>query len=1283
MVQRTLRKESFPATSLTHIRKHPGLLAPLLLLPLVVVGYLVLPIQAFRWYSRESLLLIEFILAFILPYIVGLVLLSFSVWLLFMRPFNSQEQVQSIFFAASAFALGATFDMSVGGQFTPFWTIALGISGGALFHLALLTPTELPFLENRSSLAWLATILGAILGLLGTAAIFWGDRGNVELWRQSLLLILGLGLSTFTGLLVYRYLSARSVIVQEQSRILFLGTLLAWAPMLVVALINFLVSNLALNLAWFLPFFIFFPLTLSYISLRYQVASTDHILSQGLILLILGIAVSLGYALLVSGLSLLFGSMFSIPQPIPVGILFFILALLFAPLRDQVRLRVQRQFFGESSAFQTHLQTFSRELTQAIDIPAIADLLRHHIDLSLKPEHIHIFSFDRLSQSYLTPSSTNDRTTELRFPADSGLVNHLASRSSTLYLTHGETLPAPLMRDRARLAILGSVVYVPIPNSEKPAGWIALGERRSAEPYAREDLLYLEGLAYQASLAIARAQVVVDLERRIVELNVLTRIAQAVNFAHTFDDLLELIYAQTNHVIPAGEFRIALFDSVGEVLRYVFLVAGNERKLEMESRPLRRGLGLLSEVAHEGIGQRVDDYAAACEKKNIQPEAGWEAWMAAPLQAEGRTLGALSVGTLEKGLVFTDDQMKILSAISDQAAGAITKARLYQSSQDRTRQLSVLNEAAKTLSRSLEIETLMKNLLDEACGLVHCEAANLILVDEISGELRCRQVHGPHAEQISGKLIPSAGNLTAGAIASAEMIVVDHEEKLQAWGFYGPTAEILQPRNLIIVPLLSGDRAFGAIEVINKIDRADFEPDDGSILSAFASQASIALENARRYQLTDEELNARVEELTVINQVDRALNQTLEFEQTIEITLNFALQISESDAGLIALEEEGKLRLHGFSGYPSDIDLDIGGLVPRDLGAIQRVGESLIAHIQTSSIQSTQIPGLQPDAKSILTIPFIRRAELAGILLLESTKANQYDATQIATLTRLANRAITAIHNAQLYKELQKTNLAKSEFISVVSHELRTPMTSIKGYSDLIAKGNAGEITDMQASFMNTISQNVDRMGSLVSDLADISRIESGRLRLDFESLNLDEIITEVVNSSAEQIRERDQKILVQLQPGLPQVWADRTRLAQILTNLVSNANKYTPPGGAIKIRGKLTENIWDLTGPSHVIHVEIRDSGIGMSEEDQKKVFDKFFRSEDQRVREHTGTGLGLSISQTLIELQGGKMWFESDPGSGSTFHFSIAIVEAPAKGMPQSNIETMIGQRRPKQEE
>ena len=222
----------------------------------------------------------------------------------------------------------------------------------------------------------------------------------------------------------------------------------------------------------------------------------------------------------------------------------------------------------------------------------------------------------------------------------------------------------------------------------------------------------------------------------------------------------------------------------------------------------------------------------------------------------------------------------------------------------------------------------------------------------------------------------------------------------------------------------------------------------------------------------------------------------------------------------------------------------------------------------------------------------------------------------------------------------------KSEFVSTVSHELRTPMTSVKGYTDLLAMEAAGALNDAQRNFLNIIQENAARLTTLIDDLLDISRIETGRIKLSMSPIRIDDLMHSVVASMDAQIQQRGQKLMIDVPADLPAIMGDKDRLTQVLVNLLGNATLYTDEGGTIAIRAHEVES---------AVAVEISDSGIGIDPEDMSMIFDRFYRGESSRVQACQGTGLGLAIVKSFVEMHGGRIWVESQPSAGSTFTFTL----------------------------
>ncbi|MGE5818711.1 MAG: ATP-binding protein [Deltaproteobacteria bacterium] len=234
---------------------------------------------------------------------------------------------------------------------------------------------------------------------------------------------------------------------------------------------------------------------------------------------------------------------------------------------------------------------------------------------------------------------------------------------------------------------------------------------------------------------------------------------------------------------------------------------------------------------------------------------------------------------------------------------------------------------------------------------------------------------------------------------------------------------------------------------------------------------------------------------------------------------------------------------------------------------------------------------------------------------------------------------------------IQEANRLKTEFVSMVSHELRTPLTSIQGYAELLLEDK--QIAEEQRESLTLVKKNADRLLGLINDLLDLSRMEAGRIDLHCTSLDLARLILEVVGSLRPLIEAKRQRFRLDLGEALPAVWADADRVTQILTNLISNAHKYTLAEGNITVAARRDNGF---------VRVDVSDTGIGLSPEDQAQLFTKFFRAHDRSPQAGRGTGLGLVITRLLVELHGGRITVSSALGQGSTFTFSLPMLKVSA---------------------
>ncbi len=306
-----------------------------------------------------------------------------------------------------------------------------------------------------------------------------------------------------------------------------------------------------------------------------------------------------------------------------------------------------------------------------------------------------------------------------------------------------------------------------------------------------------------------------------------------------------------------------------------------------------------------------------------------------------------------------------------------------------------------------------------------------------------------------------------------------------------------------------------------------------------------------------------------------------------------------------------------------------------------------------------------PDTQAELAVPLQVGETILGVLDVQSIHPDAFSREEISTLETLASQLAIAIQNARQFKEQQETaarlrevDKLKTQFLANMSHELRTPLNSIIGFSRVILKGIDGPLTELQKADLTSIHNSGQHLLGLINNLLDLSKIEAGKMELNFEEVEIEPIIKQVVSTALALVKDKPVKLVTKVDDGIPTVWADVTRIRQVTLNLVSNACKFTEEG-EIVIRGFANKD---------KVTVSVTDSGIGIPQEKLSSIFEEFTQVDASTTRKVGGTGLGLPISRHFIEMHKGQIWVESEPGVGSTFSFAIPIKPVEAEeGEPE----------------
>jgi len=416
----------------------------------------------------------------------------------------------------------------------------------------------------------------------------------------------------------------------------------------------------------------------------------------------------------------------------------------------------------------------------------------------------------------------------------------------------------------------------------------------------------------------------------------------------------------------------------------------------------------------------------------------------------------------------------------------------------------------------------------------------------------------------------------------------------------------------------------------------------GTLERAFDTMAASLYERERAQR-------EYLDEVRAVNEVADAVVGVTDAERIFARSLDRMVSLLNADGGAIVIREDPPGAPPGSGGRlnaPATLGIAPETAVMLAMRVLVR-SEADADRIRLSAVSAGEL-------RFVAHVPLSARGRTIGLLSAYFHDQRELTDTQARALRTIARLVSVANENADLVGELRVNNLQleranrlKSEFLASVSHELRTPMNAIIGYTKLMLDGLDGEMTAQQQTDLFRVAQAADNLLGLINGLLDLAKIEAGKMELNVEEVNITEVTDEALELVRPHADEKGLQVRALIPQGLPNVWADRARVRQVLANMLANAVKFTERGtvsvGATAAEGWVT--------------VSVSDTGVGISPEAQAYVFDEFRQADSSTTRRYGGTGLGLAISKRLVTLHGGRIWVDSEVGRGSSFHFTLPI--------------------------
>ncbi|MGD9602875.1 MAG: GAF domain-containing protein [Gammaproteobacteria bacterium] len=814
-----------------------------------------------------------------------------------------------------------------------------------------------------------------------------------------------------------------------------------------------------------------------------------------------------------------------------------------------------------------------------------------------------------------------------------------------------------------------AMVLVPMIWKDQGIGAIWLG-RFPPRPFSADEIDLLKTFCDQAVIAINNARLFKDVHDALARQTATAEVLEVISSSPTdVQPVFEAILARALALAGArlgtllryddGQLRVTAvggFSPAAETGYRARYPHAPDPRVMMDRAVIEHAVIHVPDVLALG-----DDYPLAEWVKG----AGVRNLLAVPMMRGTQCIGVIGLTRSEPGL-FSDEHVRLLQTFAAQAVIAIDNTRLFNDTQEALERQTATAEVLEVISSSpTDVQPVFEAIAERAAALCGADLGGVLrhdgmMVDvaaihgwspQAEAEYRAVYPHAPHPGMLLDRPVLDGRILHLADILDDPVMPSGMRDLRVRTGM----------RGMLGVPMLSAGRCIGVIGVGRK-EVGLFSSQQVQLLETFAAQAVIAIENARLFNETQEAL----ERQTALSEVLQVIGSSVEdpapvFDKVLD---SCHALIDCEELGLFVVREDGLVDLGApWRGYGRE------GTREFLAAAFPRPVEGTLVEIATRGRRTLHYPHVSADNDpsgllgmaaqhfgefSIVIAPMLWEDRGVGTLTAVRIPPRPFARADIDLITTFAGQAVIAIENARLFhqikdksRQLEAANRHKSEFLANMSHELRTPLNAVIGFSEVLIERMFGDLNDKQEDYLKDIHASGKHLLSLINDILDLSKIEAGRMELDVEDFDLRSALENTLTLVRERAERHGIALALEAAEDLDGFRADQRKFKQVMLNLLSNAVKFTPDGGRITVRAR-------LAAPD-LLEVAVADTGIGIAPEYLETIFEEFRQAGGSYTNKQEGTGLGLSLTRRIVELHGGRIGVDSEPGAGATFTFTL----------------------------